>query len=88
MVLEASQAKEIEACASTSCRSKSNDKKDFTFSTEKVLYKAESDEKPDINSFSNMKEKFYYANKILALQRKIAEQVRQRRTWYGLKLGR
>ena len=30
----------------------------------------------DTASFSNMKQKFYYANKILALQRKIAEQVR------------
>ena len=29
----------------------------------------------DTSSFSTMKQKFYYANKILALQKKVAEQV-------------
>ena len=53
----------------------SNEKKDFKLSAEKIVDKAETFEKPDTNSFSNMKQKFYYANKILALQRKIAEQV-------------
>ena len=36
----------------------------------------QSQGRSDTASFSNMKQKFYYANKILALQRKIAEQVR------------
>jgi hypothetical protein len=33
------------------------------------------EEQSDTSSFSTMKQKFYYANKILALQKKVAEQV-------------
>ena len=48
------------------------------YSPNKVKETVETDpeeEISDTSSFSTMKQKFYYANKILALQKKVAEQV-------------